>query len=212
MTPVQLLVLAKAPVAGRVKTRLCPPLTPAQAAEVAAAAIADTLDAVRATPVARRVLVVDGPLAAAGFEVVPQVDGPLEQRLGAAFDLATLAQLPALLIGMDTPQAGPRLLTAAVEHLAAGRDVFGPASDGGWWALGLAQPDGELLRGVPTSRGDTGERQLAALRAVGRHPVLLPTLTDVDTAVDALAVAAATPGSRFATTVHRLLRQPEVVA
>ena len=55
--PVQLLVLAKEPVAGRVKTRLCPPLTPEQSAQVAAAALADTLDAVRSTPVAARVLV-----------------------------------------------------------------------------------------------------------------------------------------------------------
>ena len=56
----QLLVLAKTPVPGRVKTRLCPPCTPEQAARVAAAALADTLAAVARTPAVRRCLVVEG--------------------------------------------------------------------------------------------------------------------------------------------------------
>lgn len=55
-----LAVIAKAPVAGRVKTRLCPPCTPQQAAALAGAALQDTLAAVAATPAHRRVLVLDG--------------------------------------------------------------------------------------------------------------------------------------------------------
>lgn len=212
MTPVTLLVLAKQPVPGRVKTRLCPPLTPAQAACVAAAALDDTLDAVRATPVARRVLVVEGEVRAPGFELLPQVAGPLDQRLAAAFDEAAQCGLPALLVGMDTPQAGPALLGAAARRLAGGRDVLGLASDGGWWALGLVRPDGTLLRGVPTSQADTGRRQLAALRAAGLRPALLPTLRDVDTAADAVAVAASAPATRFAAVVTRLLGGLEVPA
>jgi uncharacterized protein len=208
--PVQVLVLAKEPVAGRVKTRLCPPLTPAQAADVAAAALADTLDAVRATDVSRRVLVVEGDLHAAGFDRVVQRGAGLDERLAAAFDDVDPGR-PALLIGMDTPQVTAALLTTAAHALLAGDDVLGLAVDGGWWALGLREPDGSLLRGVPTSRGDTGDRQLARLTSAGRPVRLLPTLTDVDTADDALTVAAeATPG-RFTATVTALLHPRSVV-
>ena len=194
---VQLLVIAKEPVPGRVKTRLCPPCTPEEAASIAAAALADTLDAVRATPAGRRVLVLDGTLEAPGFDVVPQRGGPFDERLGCAFDDVDPAS-PALLVGMDTPQLTPALLTAAVDALADADAVLGLAHDGGWWALGLRRPDGDLLRGIVTSRADTGQRQLDRLRAAGLRTVLLPTLTDVDTVAEALAVAALAPGTRFA--------------
>ena len=202
MLAVQLLVLAKAPVPGRVKTRLCPPLTPEQAADVAAAALADTLDAVRATPVARRVLVLDGVLAAPGLEVLPQRGGPLDERLGAAFDDVD-PDLPALLVGMDTPQLTPVDLADAARALLAADAVLGLADDGGWWALGLRRPRGDLLRGVETSRDDTGRRQLERLARAGLRTTMLPTRTDVDTADTALAVAAQAPTSRFAQAVAR---------
>ena len=201
---VQLLVLAKQPVAGRVKTRLCPPLTPDQAAQVAQAALEDTLDAVRATPAARRVLVLDGSYDAPGFEVQPQRGGPMPERLAAAFEDCD-PRLPALLVGMDTPQLAPALLQEAVLQLGQHEAVLGLAPDGGWWALGLQRPDGSLLREVPTSRDDTGALQLAALREAGLEPHLLPELRDVDTADDARAVAALAPDSRFARLVTRLL-------
>ena len=197
--PVQLLVLAKTPVAGRVKTRLTPPLTPHGAAAVAAAAIEDTLAAVRATAVTRRVLVVDGPMTAEGFARQPQRGGPLDERLAAAYDdAAAAADLPALLIGMDTPQVTPDLLEQAVTALLEHDAVFGRATDGGWWALGLRQPDGRLLAGIPTSRDDTGSLQLARLREAGLDVLELPALRDVDTVADAQAVAELAPHSRFA--------------
>lgn len=201
---VQLLVLAKAPVAGRVKTRLCPPLTHEQAAQVAAAALEDTLDAVRAVPAARRVLVLDGAYDVPGFDVQPQRGGPMPERLAAAFDDCDPA-LPTLLVGMDTPQLTPQLLAQAVAALGEHPAVLGLAEDGGWWALGLQRPDGSLLRDVPTSRDDTGGLQRAALREAGLDPHLLPALRDVDTADDARAVAALAPGGRFAAAVRSLL-------
>ena len=200
----QVLVLAKAPLPGRVKTRLCPPLTPEGAAQVAAAALEDTLDAVRAVPVARRVLVLDGSYDADGFDVQPQRGGLMPERLAAAFD--DCGPLPSLLVGMDTPQLTPALLQSALDALAAHEAVLGLARDGGWWALGLQRPDGALLRDVPTSRDDTGALQLAALRSAGLDPYLLPELSDVDTADDARAVAALAPDGRFAAAVGALLR------
>jgi uncharacterized protein len=194
-----LLVIAKEPRPGRVKTRLTPPFTPREAAALAEASLADTLDTVARTPAARRVLVLDGapgPWLPPGFEVVPQCAGGLDERLAAAFAACTG---PSLLIGMDTPQVTSELLTVDFADCDA---YFGPADDGGFWALGLAAPDPALLRGVPMSTPHTGAVQrdrLAGLRVRD-----LPCLRDVDTAYDAEVVAKAAPGGRFAAELERL--------
>ncbi|BCM65567.1 MULTISPECIES: TIGR04282 family arsenosugar biosynthesis glycosyltransferase [Streptomyces] len=195
-----LLVIAKEPLPGRVKTRLTPPFSPGEAAALAEAALADTLHAVAAAPATRRVLVLDGapgPWLPPGFEVVPQCAGGLDVRLADAF--ARCAG-PALLIGMDTPQVTPELLTVDF----AGYDAcFGPAEDGGFWALGLAEPDPALLRGVPMSTRRTGAVQRRRLRDAGLRVRELPRLRDVDTAADAVAVAALAPHGRFAARLAR---------
>ncbi len=190
-----LLIMAKQPVPGRVKTRLVPPCTHEQAAALAEAALADTLHTVLKVPARRRVLVLDGrpgPWLPPGFDVVPQCGGPLDERLASAF---AAVRGPALLIGMDTPQVVPGLLS--VDWQAADA-VFGPAADGGFWALGLRVPDPALLRGVPMSTTDTGAIQLGRLLTAGLTVTGLPRLRDVDTAADAVAVARQAPQSRFA--------------
>ncbi|MFE2637982.1 DUF2064 domain-containing protein [Streptomyces scopuliridis] len=201
-----LLVLAKAPVAGRVKTRLTPPFRPEEAALLAEAALCDTLAAVLAAPVRRRVLVLDGAPGEwlpAGIEVIPQSGGGLDERLAAAFGLCTG---PAVLVGMDTPQLTPELLAPALAPDAwQGPDAwFGPALDGGFWALGLAAPDPTLLLGVPMSVPETGAVQRARLLDAGLAVRDLPPLRDVDTARDATLVAADAPDSRFAAALGRL--------
>ena len=190
-----LLVIAKQPAPGRVKTRLVPPFTREQAAALAEAALADTLDIVAMAPARRRLLVLDGEPGAwlpAGFDVVPQGRGLLDERLADAF---TAVHGPALLIGMDTPQVTPDLLTVDWQGADA---VFGPAADGGFWALGLRVPDPALLRGVPMSASSTGAIQRSRLVAAGLRVVDLPLLRDVDTAADVMAVARQAPRSRFA--------------
>lgn len=190
-----LLVIAKQPVPGRVKTRLVPPCSYEQAAALAQAALTDTLHAVLRAPASRRILVLDGkpgPWLPPGFDVLPQCGGPLDERLAAAF---AAVRGPALLIGMDTPQVTPGLLT--VDWRAADA-FFGPAADGGFWALGLRAPDPALVRGVPMSTSATGAIQRARLAAAGLRVAGLPRLRDVDTAADALAVARQAPRSRFA--------------
>jgi rSAM/selenodomain-associated transferase 1 len=210
-----LAVIAKAPVPGKVKTRLCPPCTPVEAAALAEAALADTLAAVRASRARRRVLVLQGqpgPWLPTGLTVLPQRGGGLDERLAAAFDDAfddahqdpgTGEPLPALLIGMDTPQVTPELLDGALEALLApGTDaVLGAAADGGWWALGLRRPDPGLLVGVPMSTAHTGAVQRQRLDAARLRVTRLATLRDVDTTADAAAVAAVVPGSTFAATL-----------
>jgi len=207
----QLLVLAKAPVPGRVKTRLCPPCTPEQAALLAASALADTLDTVTTAAAGARVLVVDGRHPAPpGWATLAQRGGPLGERLANAFADTRTPGTASVLVGMDTPQLTAGHLGAAARLLARadGPDaVLGPAEDGGWWALGLREPaHATILRDIPTSTATTGERTLAALRDRGLRVRLLPRLRDVDTAADALAVAAlCAPGSRFADAVPTLL-------
>ncbi|MDQ0605068.1 glycosyltransferase A (GT-A) superfamily protein (DUF2064 family) [Streptomyces canus] len=196
-----LLVIAKEPRPGRVKTRLTPPFTPREAAALAEAALVDTLRTVAATPARRRVLVLDGAPGSwlpPGFDVVPQCAGGLDERLAAAF---AGCDGPALLIGMDTPQVTPALLTVDFADCDA---YFGPAEDGGFWALGLAHPDPELLRGVPMSTPTTGAVQRERLAVAGLRVRELPRLRDVDTVGDAEVVAAAAPGSRFAAELERL--------
>jgi hypothetical protein len=199
-----LLLLAKAPVPGRVKTRLCPPCTPEQAATVAAAAVADTVAALDMTPAARRTLVLSGRMPVpSGWDVVPQRGTGLGDRLANAYADSAHPGLAQLLVGMDTPQLTPSLMADAAARLAANDAVLGLADDGGWWALGLLDPGaGTVLRTVPMSTSDTGARTLRALREYGLRVSLLPTLRDVDTAEDAHAVAALCPGTRFADAVR----------
>jgi uncharacterized protein len=205
-----LIVLAKAPVPGRVKTRLCPPATPQQAAYLAAAALADTLAAVRQVPATQVVVALDGrpdaalAAALAGTTVIAQCGGPLGERIAAAHaDVARLVPGACTVqIGMDTPQLDPDVLDGcldAVSRLDGPDTLLGPAADGGWWALALHDPlHADLIRHVPASQADTGARTRAALEAAGLRVAALPELTDVDTMVDAHAVARACPGSRFA--------------
>ena len=228
----RLIVLAKEPVSGRVKTRLCPPFSAAQAAELAAAALADTLVAVFAAVAAAGtlghvvspVLVLDGApgpwldeLLAGSLEgsvdlpVLTQREGGLDARIAAAFKDAGMTEQVdsiALLIGMDTPQVTSRMLASAIDTLALPESdaVLGLAEDGGWWALGLHKADDSLLLGVPMSTPETGHAQLDRLTSAGLCVTILPTLRDVDTAADAIAAAELAPRSRFAATLKRLAR------
>ncbi|MEU3019277.1 MULTISPECIES: DUF2064 domain-containing protein [unclassified Nocardiopsis] len=195
-----LLVIAKEPVPGRVKTRLTPDYSPEEAAAVAEAALADTLDTVRSLPARRRLLVLEGRTGSwmpdTGFEVVPQSGGGLDERLAHAFSVCSG---PSLLIGMDTPQVraahlAPALAPDAWAHTDA---WFGASEDGGFWALGMADPDPGLLRGVPMSTPHTGRLQRARLVDAGLRVGDLEVLRDVDTPRDAAAVARLVPGSRF---------------
>lgn len=204
MSAVQLLVIAKAPVPGLVKTRLCPPCTTEGAAAVAAAALADTLAAVSATRATARTLVLSGRYPAPdGWRVVAQRGGELGDRLANAYADTARPDVASLLVGMDTPQLNTGLLTDVAARLVAADAVLAPAVDGGWWALALRDPrHAEALRDIPMSRPDTGERTGAALRAAGITVATGPVLRDVDTAADAWAVADTCPSGRFAAAVH----------
>jgi glycosyltransferase A (GT-A) superfamily protein (DUF2064 family) len=197
-----IILIAKETIPGKVKTRLHPALSYEQAATLAAASITDTLGAIAELPATRRILAFDGvnpPAGSENYEVIPQVSGGLDERLGAIFDEC---DGPTLLIGMDTPQVTSAHLAPVFDDWRPGIDAwFGPATDGGFWALALAHPDGDLIRGVPMSREDTGFLQLGRLRAAGLGIGLLCPLTDVDTIQNAWDVADVAPGGAFAATL-----------
>lgn len=198
MSDAALMVIAKDPVPGRAKTRLCPPCRPEQAAALAAAALSDTLDAVHRTAVRRRILVLDGDPGRwrrAGLEIIRQRGALLSDRLGHAFEDV---DGPALLVGMDTPQLTPALLEDGLAALQRFDAVLGPAVDGGYWSVGLRRAHRDVFRGVPMSAGDTLSHQRRRLRRLGLAVYEQRPLRDVDTIADARAVAAQAPHSRFA--------------
>lgn len=199
--PIALLVIAKAPLPGRAKTRLCPPCSTEQAAALAESALLDTLEVVACTPATRRVLVFDGDgerWCPPGFELIAQRGDGLAERLASAFE--DVGE-PALLVGMDTPQVTPNLLLSGIDAL--GRPevdaVLGPAYDGGYWSVGLARPAREVFTGVPMSEPGTCAAQRARIRQLGLRLHEQTRLRDVDTIADARAVARQAPSSRFAT-------------
>lgn len=197
------ILIAKEPLPGKAKTRLHPPLSLEQAAALAAAAISDTLAMLSRVAASRRILLFDGervPPGASDFETVAQGGGTLDERLAAAFDGCSG---PTLLVGMDTPQLESRHIAPALTAWPDDIDAwFGPATDGGFWALAMREPRGDLIRGVPMSRSDTGALQRRRLVAAGLAVGQLETLTDVDTIEDARVVATVAPTTAFA----RLLR------
>lgn len=195
-----LTVIAKEPRPGFVKTRLCPPCTPEQAADVAAAALLDTLDAVddviEATVAAcphdplEPVLLFDGDptdWARPGYRVVRQHGVGLAARLSNAFDELG----PGLIVGMEAPRAVPALLDAATV-LRAGNDLLGLAVDGGYWVIGLHRVDTAVFAGIPMSTSATGLAQLVRLHGLGRSVRMLSMVHDLDTVGD-LRIAAQQP-------------------
>lgn len=193
-----LVVIAKNPIAGKVKTRLIPSFDADQAAQLAAAALADTLAVLAEVPCRERVLLFDGDSTAwlaDGWRLIEQAPGSLDVRLAAGFE--QLRDGPALLVGMDTPQLRPdQLCFDSGRHDAC----LGMAADGGYWAIGLRDPRRarSVILGVPMSTGQTGAVQYRRLIAAGMKVQHLDVLVDVDTASSAHAVATGHPGTGFA--------------
>jgi uncharacterized protein len=208
--PVTLLVVAKAPEPGRAKTRLAATVGERAAAEIAAAALLDTLDAVATAPSAARVVALTGDLNGAvacaeirarleSFTVIGQRGDGFGDRLANAHADAADG-LPVLQIGMDTPQVTADLLASCARRLLAGPAVLGPARDGGWWVLGVQEPAmAQCLRSVPMSAPETGRLTLKALRDNGIAVTTVEELADFDVVDDVAAVRdVCAPGSRFA--------------
>lgn len=193
--PVAVLLLAKAPRPGAVKTRLIPALGHEGAAELARALLRDTLALITALPWAWPVLVMDPPLprdlSLRGVEAVwPQGDGDLGARQMRALQRGVARCGAALLLGSDLPglPAGP--LNEARAVLERGRAVLGPALDGGFYLIGLPGPaPGDLLDDLPWSSPDTGRATERRLARRGLEPERVCPWFDLDRPEDLAPLA-----------------------
>lgn len=207
-----LIVLAKSPVAGQVKTRLCPPCSHSEAALIAEAALRDTLDTATNCGASRVVVALDGPRPEwfpPDLEVVAQREGGLDVRLGDAFsDVLGLSSDSTLLVAMDTPHLSADWLRGGFVALDSGADaVIGMAHDGGYWVLGLHRPNRMVFEGVPMSTRDTGELQRVRLESLGMRIAVLPDTFDIDTTAELDRLVEEHPDLRTSN-VWRAIRNP----
>jgi glycosyltransferase A (GT-A) superfamily protein (DUF2064 family) len=207
--PFHITVIAKEPIVGKVKTRLVPPLSHEQAAQIAAACLHDTFAAVSAACAAhddvRAVALIDGD---AGSWIPPDYDVHHQRGEGLGERLANgFADLgPGLVIGMDTPSSGKHL-AAALDALRGGNDAMGMTHDGGYWGIALASPDPAVFDNVPMSTDHTGQAQLDQLHRLGRQVTLLPTVHDLDHFEDIAPIVADLPGSHLASVAVSLFNR-----
>lgn len=188
MTP-QLVVFARAPRYGAVKTRLARNIGPAQALAVHWELLTSALRSARASGLPCRLLL-DGELddrqrrrlrAWLPDEIEQQICGDLGARMAAAFESAGA---PVLLMGSDCPDIDARYLQQAARQLALADVVIGPAEDGGYGLIGLRSPAPELFRDMPWSTDRVAAETLARARALGLRVRQLELLWDVDTVAD----------------------------
>ena len=193
-SPAAVLVFVRAPVAGRVKTRLAAEIGDAAALRVYRRLAEHAVSAALAVapPAAVRVHYTPtdaGPAVRAwlgdGPEYLPQAEGELGARLHQAFAEGFAAGFGRIVVvGSDLPELTAERIGRALAVLETEPAVLGPARDGGYWLLGLREMAAGAFDGMPWSTGRLLDATLARLRASGVEPALLETLADVDTADD----------------------------
>jgi hypothetical protein len=187
-----LLVVAKRPEPGQAKTRLSPPLTAQQAADLYEAFLCDTLHLIRRVPGVRPILAYL-PDEAAGyfrslapdFDLLPQRGADLGARLDHALThCLTHGFRQAVIMDSDSPTLPAAYLVRAFAALEAADVVLGPCDDGGYYLIGLKRPAPRLLRQVKMSTPDVVRDTLALAAAENLSVAQLPAWYDVDTASD----------------------------
>lgn len=209
------LVIAKAPVAGRVKTRLAAAIGPEQAAALACAMLLDTLEGCRREVPLVGVLCANGDdvemlaeLAGPGAPVVAQQGAGLGDALRTGVRHALTRGGIALLVSSDIAGIPTGSLLHAVESLREGTDVvLGPGLDGGYWLIGVREQHPGLFEGIPWSTGQVLDATLARCGELSLKTRLLEPWRDIDTTDDLSALAdglATLPGRRTAEALGRL--------
>ncbi|HHL40070.1 MAG TPA: glycosyltransferase [Deltaproteobacteria bacterium] len=203
-----LAVMFKAPEAGRVKTRLVPPLTADEAASLYRSFLADTFALASAVEGADRFGVYSPDdalsrvraLVPPGWRLEPQRGRDLGERLLRLFaGLFARGYARAAVIGGDSPDLPPRLIAEAFSRLDGGDDVvLVPADDGGYCLIAMSGPHGAPFREVPWSSERVLDVTVARLEEAGLRFSLLEPWRDVDRPGDlaALMESAAAPASR----------------
>lgn len=186
-------VFLKEPVAGRVKTRLAADIGDDEALRIYRALATETVRALREGPW-RTVLYVDPPEAAAldavrtwlgsGLEVRAQQEGDLGARMATALAEMLSEADRVCIVGSDLPGITRRDLDRAFARLDHSDVVFGRATDGGYWLVGLREPNPALFSGIEWSTERVLDQSLARAADAGLEVALLPEKTDVDTLDD----------------------------
>jgi rSAM/selenodomain-associated transferase 1 len=187
-----LLVVAKKPIPGRTKTRLCPPLTHVQAADLYACFLRDTLDTMRNVTEVRRIIGYLPENAQDYFhQLAPDMDliGQQGKSLGERLDNLLKATLnngfrQAVIVDSDSPTLPPDYVTQAFERLQEADVVLGPTRDGGYYLIGAKQPQAQLVRQVKMSTSHVLADTLELAKALGVTVSLLPIWYDVDNISD----------------------------
>jgi hypothetical protein len=190
-----LAVMAKAPIPGTVKTRLVPPFTAEQAAELSGALLADLLDHVQGLGGAERYLFFTpdhaaslmGGLAGAKFQLLPQRGAELGARMQAVFaDLWARGHRKIVLIGGDLPVLPLTCLEQAFAWLdtSAPRVVLGPSRDGGFYLVGMNRLCADIFAGMTWSHSQVLGDTLEKIKSQNAEALQLPLWFDVDTPAD----------------------------
>ena len=190
--PDTLLVVAKQPAPGQTKTRLCPPLTPDQAAYLYDCFLRDTLDTMRKVPGVQRVICFLPENAQEYFNKLAPDMGLVCQRgtsLGERLDNLLTEALASgsqrvVVMDSDSPTLPVAYISQAFEKLTDADVVLGPTRDGGYYLIGLKQPQSHLLRQVQMSTPHVLSDTLSLAEATGLTVALLPAWYDVDTIAD----------------------------
>ncbi|CAN5697510.1 TIGR04282 family arsenosugar biosynthesis glycosyltransferase [soil metagenome] len=194
----RVIVFARTPVPGQVKTRLAAEVGAEQATRIYEALAAGTVDRLRnsASPAWDLEIHYTPPDAESaahirswlgdGLVLIPQVEGDLGMRMEAAIGKALAEGAPAAcVIASDVPDLGPLQVEAAFRALAGSADVvFGPSPDGGYYLVALRSPCPSLFRSMPWSTPEVLKRSLSAVRQEALCAHLLEPLRDVDQASD----------------------------
>jgi rSAM/selenodomain-associated transferase 1 len=184
-------VVAKAPSAGVSKTRLCPPLQPGQAAELALAFLGDTLTSVDRVGCTARVMCRDTAEQAAlqrSVGVTTRVSVQGGRGLGDALESAFREGLgdgfaAVAVLGADSPTLPSSILRGALRALTGGADaVLGPTEDGGYYLMAARRLHPALFRDMPWSTNRVAAVTLDRCRQAGLRTHLLPCWYDVDDA------------------------------
>jgi rSAM/selenodomain-associated transferase 1 len=202
-------IFAKQPLAGQVKTRLCPPLSLQQAAELYRTCLQETVSAMAEAP-AERVLFFDGDEAFfaktfPGLRLLPQSDGDLGRRLDRAFaQLFAEGYCAAALIGSDSPDLPMPLIAAAFAALNTDDLAVAPARDGGYVLIGQRAHNPGLFSDMPWSSAELwpATRQRAEQLGLSCHE--LDTWEDLDDLASLLRLCRRSPYSPTAQLAGRI--------
>lgn len=192
-----LAVFAKFPEPGRVKTRLIPALGAEGAAALHDQMVRHTLDRVRELQLTREA---EAHVFCAGAEperfghhfksdipCAAQSDGDLGKRMRMAFRHMLRDANAAVIIGTDCPDISQGVLGMAFDALRSCDLVLGPATDGGYYLIGLRRPVPSLFENMEWSTPSVLSETLARASALGLSVLMLPTLSDVDEPGDVAA-------------------------